>query len=153
MNRLRLWVSGDAKFMTGHVVAKILNHPFLNSNSYFKKICLNLKTQELKVSFDLKKGTSTVIKIATNTSCTFETVLTEYNKVYNYKSTLPVLGDQAPPDMTIRSSSEYGVLQLAGLARPIVQHAMGVRAFPFCRLAELVPVPSSSRSSLIYRKK
>lgn len=104
-------------------------------------------------SFDLKKGTSTVIKIATNTSCTFETVLTEYNKVYNYKSTLPVLGDQAPPDMTIRSSSEYGVLQLAGLARPIVQQAMGVRAFPFCRLAELVPVPSSSRSSLIYRKK
>lgn len=75
------------------------------------------------------------------------------NKIHNYKSTIPVLGDQAPPDMTIRSSSEYGVLQLAGLARPIVQHAMGVRAFPFCRLAELVPVPSSSRSSLTYRKK
>lgn len=74
------------------------------------------------------------------------------NKIHNYKSTIPVLGDQAPPDMTIRSSSEYGVLQLAGLARPIVQHAMGVRAFPFCRLAELVPVPSSSRSSLTYRK-
>lgn len=101
----------------------------------------------------MKKGASTVIKIATDTSCTFETVLTEYNKVHNYKSTVPVLGDQAPPDMTIRSSSEYGVLQLAGLARPIVQHAMGVRAFPFCRLAELVPVPSSSRSNLIYRKK
>lgn len=37
MNRLKRWVSGDAKFMTGHVVAKILNHPFLNSNSYLKK--------------------------------------------------------------------------------------------------------------------
>lgn len=100
----------------------------------------------------MKKGASTVMKIA-YIILHFSVKQVWQNKIHNYKSTIPVLGDQAPPDMTIRSSSEYGVLQLAGLARPIVQHAMGVRAFPFCRLAELVPVPSSSRSSLTYRKK
>lgn len=40
------------------------------------------ENSDLKVSFDLKKGVITVIKIATDTSCTFETVLTEYNKVH-----------------------------------------------------------------------